>query len=122
MMNCPTCDKYEGGKGTKDCLKCKKYMFFVLQSGKRSPIVFEHIPEAIYENIANPDIDDKMPGLINGMRRLPIDLSIVMACYYILGMKQREIAKILNTSLTSISRKLTESVEQLKKIISQQSQ
>jgi DNA-directed RNA polymerase specialized sigma24 family protein len=116
-MDCGKCDNYDNGKGKKACLKCKKYLYLVLKSGRRSPIVFERIPESIYNNIADPDFDERMPELLNAMRMLPADLSIIMAAHYVLDLNQREIAGILRTSIPSISRKLTESVKQLKNII-----
>jgi DNA-directed RNA polymerase specialized sigma subunit len=115
-MDCATCGNYSNGKGTKACLRCKKYLFLVLKSGKRSPIVFEHIPEAIFNNIADPDIDERMPHLIAAMRKLPGDLSVIMAAYFILGMGQREIAGLLHLSPSQISRRLNLSVQALKNI------
>jgi len=115
-MDCVTCDNYDKGRGNKACFKCKKYLYLVLKSGKRAPIVFEHIPESIFNNIADPDIDERMPDLIMAMRKLPGDLSLIMAAYFILGMEQREIAGLLHLSISQISRKLNISVQSLKNI------
>jgi DNA-directed RNA polymerase specialized sigma subunit len=116
-MDCGTCGNYDHGKGKNACLKCKKYLYLILKSGRRSPIVFERIPEAIYDNIADPDIDERMPVLIEGMRKLPMELSMVMMGYYILDIRQRELSQFLNISESTINRRLIESVNELKNII-----
>lgn len=116
-MDCGTCNNYDNGRGKKACLRCKKYLYLVLKSGKRAPIMFEHIPEAIFNNIADPDIDERMPELIAGMRKLPAELSIIMAAHYILDMPQKDIADIMQLSPSQVSRRLTLSVQSLKNII-----
>jgi DNA-directed RNA polymerase specialized sigma subunit len=115
-MNCPICEHYKDGKGEKDCLRCKQYLFFMLKSGKRQPIIFEHIPESIYENIADSDIDDRMPLLIDAIRRLPMELSMILSAYYILGINQEGIAVLLNLSKATVCRKLADSIQMLKEL------
>lgn len=117
MINCHTCESYHDGKGEKKCLKCRKYLYFTMESNKRNPIIFEHIPESILNNVADPDVDERMPNIIDAIQHLSPELSMIVSAHYISGLSLAEIGDQLGQSKSTISRKLTDAVERLKNII-----
>jgi len=117
MIDCHACESYHSGKGEKKCLKCRKYLYFTIESNKRNPIVFEHIPESILNNVADPDTDERMPSIIDAIRHLSPELSMIVSAHYISGLSLAEIGIQVGKSEATISRKLSQAVQALKNII-----
>ena len=113
-MDCSSCNHYNRGYGQRSCLKCKKYIDIMKQSVHRETIPYDHIPQAIYENIAeNPQTRQ----VISILRSLPIEESTAFLMAFFLSATQEEIAKYMHISQSSVSRKINFTVEMIKKRI-----
>lgn len=69
------------------------------------------------DNIA--DLNADMPDIIQALRMMPAEQSILIAGAYIIGLRQREIAALLHIDQSSVARNLRIAVHQLKKNINQ---
>lgn len=115
LEHCSECLHYKKGKGDALCLKCKQYKRFLLNSIERPKINTKHLPKEIIE--AFQELAEEMPAVIQAIRQLPSDLAIVITSYYLIGMRQEEIAGILKLSQPSIAKKLTLAVITIKKLL-----
>lgn len=111
-MNCIDCDNYNRSKGTKSCLKCPQYRDIIKQSGKRSTIIIDVIPDIILESIP----DETGITLEQAIKRLPLELSTPLLQYHILGCPLREIAKYHKSSAPTVTRKINIAIEIIKKM------
>jgi DNA-binding NarL/FixJ family response regulator len=103
-MDCSKCEVYKNtnGSGTKKCLRCKQYKGFQVQSTKRQTIKYEHIPQAILENVADTPQATEMITII---RKLPPTLSLIITAHCIAGLSILQIAEQLNLSERHVTRK-----------------
>ena len=113
-MDCSACQHYQRGRGQPACLKCKKYLELIKLSCKRQSIRYEHIPQAIIEQIAD---QSQMPTIIDVIRRMPLDYGIILIARYLLGATQAEIANLMGCSQQRLSKKETQAINIIKKII-----
>lgn len=115
LENCSECLHYNRGSGDKLCLRCKQYKLFLIKSVPRIKISTKHLPKEILE--AFEGLSEDMPKVIHAIRQLPSDLSIVVTAYYLIGMRQEEIAGLLKLSQPAVNKKLSLAVITIKKII-----
>jgi DNA-directed RNA polymerase specialized sigma24 family protein len=110
-MDCGKCENYQQGQGNKQCLRCNKYLYFVLKSGKRNPVIFEHFTQAIWDSIPQSASGTTLIDLI---RRLPIDNAVPLMMQYYLDINTEEIAKYLKTTRQTVYIKNKSSLKILK--------
>ena len=101
-MDCGKCEEYHDGEGTKLCLKCRKYLFFILKSNKRNPVIFEHLTEEIWDNIA---AESNGKEIIDFIRQLPLEQSTPLMMQYFLNLNVNDIAKYLKTTRQTVYKK-----------------
>ena len=89
IMDCGKCEHYLNGQGDKNCLSCKKYLYFTIKSNKRNPVIFEHFPQEIWDNIANEPEEKRLIDLI---RLLPLSRSVPLMMHYVLNISMSDIA------------------------------
>jgi len=118
-LKCQECETYKAtkGRGSKKCLHCDQYKQFNQENSDRPSIKFVKVPDEILENVA--DLNSDMPDIIAALRTMDPRQSILISAQYTLGLSQREIAEIFNCSPAQINKKLSESIEHLKKIITE---
>ena len=113
-MNCTLCQSYKdtSGHGGPACLKCKTYKQFQIKDAKRQTIKFEIIPQAIMEQIE--DLTKKV-DMLEMIRKLPLELSVPVMMYWILGCTQQEVADFLHCSQPMVIKKNRKAIECIKK-------
>ena len=114
-MDCGKCEHYKDGKGDKTCLHCKKYLFFTIKSNKRNPVIFENLPQEIWDNISDQTDEKKLIDLI---RSLPIEKSTPLMQHYILNISFKEIAVYQNISPQAVYKNNKYSLMILKRMLS----
>ena len=85
---CQECQA-ENGKSDKRCLECKHYLRFTEDTDLRERIAFDHLPQAILENIA-----DKYNGqdIISRLKSLPLSKSAPLLMQIVLDATVQEVA------------------------------
>jgi DNA-directed RNA polymerase specialized sigma24 family protein len=111
-MQCTHCDNYNRGHGQPACLKCQKYKDILLQSVRRNTIAIDVVPDTILNNIPDP----RSITILDAIRQLPLELSMPLLAYHILGANQREIANHYNISRRAVQGKIKKSIEIIKEL------
>lgn len=111
-ITCARCQQ-ENGASDKRCLKCAHYKQFQKQYDLRDPIIFDHLPEALLEQIA----DTPRPDLIDRIRHLPLSKSVPLMMQYYLNASPNEIAIHLKISRQAVAKKNKLTLMELKSLI-----
>lgn len=111
-MHCTDCTSYNHGAGRKSCLLCPQYRDIVRRSGRRATISIDVIPDIILEAVP----DESGITLEQAIRRLPLELSVPLMMHHVLGAPLREIAKYLNISTTTGTRKINLAIDIIKEM------
>jgi DNA-directed RNA polymerase specialized sigma24 family protein len=115
MKRCSTCDDWNNGKGTKQCLSCSVYKHFCIESTPRAKIAIDIVPAAIMVEFA--DTSDEMPCVLEAIQHLPDDLAMIITSRYVGGISPRSLAAILKTSERQIYRREALALSQIKKML-----
>jgi len=112
-VTCARCQQ-ENGASDKRCLRCAHYKQFQKQYDLREQIVFDHLPEALLEQIA----DTPRPDLIERIRSLPLTKSVPLMMQYYLNASPDEIADHLQISRQAVARKNKLTLVELRSLVS----
>jgi len=115
-MDCTRCQSYKdtNGYGGPACLRCKQYKGWQIKSVKRQSIRYEIIPQAILEQIEDLT---KEANMLEVLRKLPLELSVPVVMYWILGATQQEIADYHGISRQAVAKKNSQASELIKKTL-----
>ena len=111
-VTCARCQQ-ENGKSDKRCLRCAHYKQFQKQYDLREQIVFDHLPEALLEQIA----DTPRPDLIERIRSLPLNKSVPLMMQYYLNASPDEIADHLQITRQAVARKNKLTLVELRSLV-----
>ena len=113
-MNCSACPSYKRGRGSQACLTCDKYED-VLPKYKPPPPTAS-IPYIVLEEAAMPE---RLRSSFEALRHIDDESATMILQSLLLGMKHQEIAEYHNKlySRSSISRKISNGLHQVKKIL-----
>ena len=112
---CSQCDNWHNGKGSQNCLKCGKYKTFQKKSVLRDAIVYKNMPDEILESFEELP---KVKNIVDAIKQLPIDKSVPLMMYYLLGCTLQEIADYHKVSAPAIHKKNKLSIELIKQTVS----
>ena len=106
MDHCHKCPTYKAtaGRGSLKCLRCQVYRDFVKAHGLRQSVVVKSAPAAILENIE--DLSAGMPDVIETLRQMPAELSMVLLGKYVIGLTHAEIGRCFGWSKTHQQRRI----------------
>jgi len=93
--NCPT------RNNQKQCLTCQHYRQWD-KLNKLQPLPYEHVPQAILENISDMPNGEK---IIEGLRAMPLNKSVPLLMQYVLHVAVSDIAKYHNISHQAVAKK-----------------
>jgi RNA polymerase sigma factor (sigma-70 family) len=115
VQTCNDCPSYNKGAGSRQCLICRKYKHFQLNSGSRRTTFEEITPQAILEQIA--DLKGRSgEDIVAAIRKLPPDLSSVLSLRYLSGMTNEEVARALHISIRTTRYRISAALTQVKQI------
>lgn len=98
---CQQCQE-DHGHSDKRCLACPHYRQWIADHELTETIAFEHVPQAILENVA------AMPAgmdLIDKIRKLPLHRSVPLIMQYVLNASNQEIGDYHKITRQSAARK-----------------
>ncbi|MDD2657207.1 MAG: antiterminator Q family protein [Candidatus Pacebacteria bacterium] len=114
IMDCSLCQHYQCGRGQPACLNCKQYQKVKKLSIKRQTIKYEHIPDAILENIADtPQYSD----IIDIIHKMTPQHTMILLSYYVGQLTHQQIADNLHCDRSKITKKIAEANEIITQIM-----
>jgi len=111
-ITCSRCQQ-EKGKSDRRCLRCGHYKQFQKEYDLRDQMVFDHLPEALLEQVA----DTPRPDLIERIRALPLQKSVPLMMQYYLNASPSEIADHLQITRQAVARKNKLTLVELRSLV-----
>jgi len=113
-MDCPFdqyCEYYNNGKGSKECLKCKKYKDYQMASVKRKQVKELLTPQEILNQLPGKEREDLQATLLV----LPSYLASVVSLYCYADLSQEEVARELKIKQATVSRRIKKAAIMMRK-------